>query len=485
MANLTSVSARSAGCFVSSVDATQTAQPVHELLEAVVESDRVVAEALARRRHVPARWPLTLEGGERDGDERRSELLGKRVGIVADALTRGPTAPPSLRALRKKHLERLERDALRRDVDHERTVRDAVERAVGNDDVDAFVRRAAGIRDHVVASIDEPGGEKLGGERGANQDEHAAHSASQSSDRDQIRAARAHEQDRPIPPSPRILVIEDHELFAELLVYSLQLAGFGRVDSADPERLDLDSILRLFDEVHPDVVLLDLLLGPAGFATRYIEPLSARGAQVLILTASDDAVLLAECLEAGAAGVFSKCSPFAELLDVLVDAARGETVLSPAARTELLNALRKRRAEQRRGLDGFRDLTPREAAVLRALVDGRQAEEIAITDGVAVTTVRAQVRSILQKLGVNSQLAAVALAAAPIGLSAPPSSRPYQLDGAQEQRQISARRTSIVIGSTDTSMRRPARTPSPSGWSQIATSTSVSCRAALASLTTS
>ncbi len=45
-----------------------------------------------------------------------------------------------------------------------------------------------------------------------------------------------------------------------------------------------------------------------------------------------------------------------------------------------------------------------------ALVDGLSAEEIAETHFVAVTTVRSQVRGILQKLGVRSQLAAVATA---------------------------------------------------------------------------
>ncbi len=210
--------------------------------------------------------------------------------------------------------------------------------------------------------------------------------------------------------SLRILVIEDHELFAELLTYSLALAGFQNVRRVDPADLHLDAVLAAAERFDPDIVLLDLLLGAAGVATGYIEPMSARSAQVLVLTASEDPTLLAECLEAGTAGLFSKGCPFAELLEGLTDAALGDTVLSPQARAAVLDALKRRRADQLRGLDGFKDLTRREAVVLRALVDGRVVEEIAATDGVAVTTVRAQVRSVLQKLGVNSQLAAVALA---------------------------------------------------------------------------
>jgi DNA-binding NarL/FixJ family response regulator len=60
----------------------------------------------------------------------------------------------------------------------------------------------------------------------------------------------------------------------------------------------------------------------------------------------------------------------------------------------------------------FERLTQREAIVLGALVDGLTADEIAGAHFVALTTVRSQIRAVLHKLGVRSQLAAVALASA-------------------------------------------------------------------------
>jgi DNA-binding NarL/FixJ family response regulator len=207
-----------------------------------------------------------------------------------------------------------------------------------------------------------------------------------------------------------VLVVDDHELFSELMVHALRLAGFDDATCVEPRTLDLESTLTKVADVRPDVVLLDLLLGPAGVSTHYIGPLRELGATVLVLTASEDAALLAECVEAGAAGVFSKACPFAELIEVLTDAVRGETVLSPTAREELLDVLHRRRADERTRVEPFERLTQREGEVLRALVKGRAAEEIAASDGVSVTTVRAQIRAVLQKLGVNSQLAAVALA---------------------------------------------------------------------------
>nr|WP_227464175.1 helix-turn-helix transcriptional regulator [Nocardioides lijunqiniae] len=54
-------------------------------------------------------------------------------------------------------------------------------------------------------------------------------------------------------------------------------------------------------------------------------------------------------------------------------------------------------------------LTPRECEVLFQLRLGRSVREIAQLHGVAHSTVRSQVRSVLQKLGVSRQLAATAL----------------------------------------------------------------------------
>ena len=61
-------------------------------------------------------------------------------------------------------------------------------------------------------------------------------------------------------------------------------------------------------------------------------------------------------------------------------------------------------------LPHFADLTERERFVLAELMEGHCAEEIAQAAFVSISTVRSQIKAILQKLGVSSQLAAVALA---------------------------------------------------------------------------
>jgi DNA-binding CsgD family transcriptional regulator len=66
-------------------------------------------------------------------------------------------------------------------------------------------------------------------------------------------------------------------------------------------------------------------------------------------------------------------------------------------------------------LSPFLILTPREQCVLAELMEGRTVDAIAKANWIALSTVRSQIKSILQKLGVNSQLAAVALARQAVG----------------------------------------------------------------------
>jgi DNA-binding NarL/FixJ family response regulator len=158
------------------------------------------------------------------------------------------------------------------------------------------------------------------------------------------------------------------------------------------------------------LVLLDLDLGALGDATRFIKPLVAAGAAVLVVTGASDRMRLAATLESGAMGYLSKDAPFDELLDVVVRAAAGETIIDPNHRYQLLAELRAHRSEERQKMAPFETLTTRERQVLAELGDGKSVDAIADGWVVSTATVRTQVRGILTKLDVNSQLAAVAKA---------------------------------------------------------------------------
>jgi DNA-binding NarL/FixJ family response regulator len=163
-------------------------------------------------------------------------------------------------------------------------------------------------------------------------------------------------------------------------------------------------------EFRPDCVLLDLHLGEElGSGVDLIAPLMETGAAVVMLTAETDVFLLASCIEAGAEGWIGKDAFLDRVVASIEDVLAGHPLIGRAAREALLDDLRVRRDSLTHALSPFERLTPRERSVLGCLAEGLSADEIATTHYVSLATVRSQVRAVLQKLGVRSQLAAVAM----------------------------------------------------------------------------
>ena len=204
-----------------------------------------------------------------------------------------------------------------------------------------------------------------------------------------------------------VLIVEDHALLAHSLVIALNAEGCS---AQVAELIDPATLLRHVSTIRPRVVLLDLDLGVLGDGVALVQPLTELGARVLVVSGTRDRLRLAETVELGAVGFLSKDVPFEELLGTVLDVVAQRPVLSTARRYELLAALRLARVERSRNLAPFKALTPKERAVLAALAHGHRAETIAASAVVSEETVRSQIRGVLAKLGVNSQLEAVALA---------------------------------------------------------------------------
>jgi DNA-binding NarL/FixJ family response regulator len=205
----------------------------------------------------------------------------------------------------------------------------------------------------------------------------------------------------------RLAIVDDHGLLAESLAWALNRQDFETTIVTPTTETEVLVRLR---EVQPDVVLLDLHLGPIGNAVPLIEPLIEWGARVIVMTGETSRAAWGECVEAGAAAVVTKTAPFDVLLDRIARLASGSDALDRTERLELLEALRVARQHERVRLDPFRHLSARESEVLYDLMQGKNAETIAESSFVSVTTVRTHIRSILRKLDVSSQLAAVAMA---------------------------------------------------------------------------
>ena len=203
----------------------------------------------------------------------------------------------------------------------------------------------------------------------------------------------------------RVLLVDDHPIISELLALNLEAEG---MDVRVAPSLQAEDVLALAKEFEPGVVVLDLDLGES-LSIPLITPLSSSGATVVVLTGMKEMDLLGQCLEAGAFGVLSKESGFDAIRQAVLDAAEGKPVISESRRMDLLAAASESRRNERDRLLPFRELTKREAVILNHLVSARSADEIAALEFVSLATVRSQIQAVLRKLGVNSQLAAVAL----------------------------------------------------------------------------
>ncbi len=205
----------------------------------------------------------------------------------------------------------------------------------------------------------------------------------------------------------RVALVDDHELLAHSAAYALRADGIEAhvvaVSSLDEIEAD---VLR----VGPKIALVDLHLGDLGLSMPLISRIRAAGIDVVVVTGETDRATWGACLEAGAVAVVEKRLSFDELVDHLRRIIDGDTPMAPFERIELLRALQEHRREQQTRREPFERLTARESEVLQRLVRGLSAEEIACETYVSIATVRSHIRAILQKLGVKSQLAAVAAA---------------------------------------------------------------------------
>jgi DNA-binding NarL/FixJ family response regulator len=128
----------------------------------------------------------------------------------------------------------------------------------------------------------------------------------------------------------RILIADDHRLFAESLMAIL----------SEDERIDVVGIagngqeaVDLTRKLQPDVILMDLKMPVLdGFeATRRIRE-SGLNTQILILTGTDEEIGSEDAAAAGASGYLRKEHSVAELKDVFLEAASLAAVLGQSSR---------------------------------------------------------------------------------------------------------------------------------------------------------
>lgn len=202
----------------------------------------------------------------------------------------------------------------------------------------------------------------------------------------------------------RVLVVDDHPLFRQGVVHSLDadpsLVVVGETSSGE-------EALRFARELLPDVVLLDISMpGWSGLVTAEKITTACPATTIVMLTVSEDKDKLIAAFKAGARAYVLKGVSARELTNVVRSAAAGEVYVSPSLAAEMLVSLTQGKAP-----DPLQELTEREREILGLIGAGLTNRVIGERLFLSEKTIKHYVTNILQKLQVRSRVEAALLAA--------------------------------------------------------------------------
>lgn len=210
------------------------------------------------------------------------------------------------------------------------------------------------------------------------------------------------------PGSTEIVLVSERLLIGEAIAAGLVRRGFAPTLLSWPDRRgSIRRIRRLATSGGGLGLLMSGLATPE--RVRDVGRLVAPGpVRWLVLTDTDPGPRWGMVLEAGATGVLPTSTTFDDMLAAIGAVLVGQPPMDPDLRERVLDEWRDVEADQRELVERMERLTPRETEVLGLLYDGTSVSQIAEASGVAESTVRSQVKAVRKKLGVDSQLAAVA-----------------------------------------------------------------------------
>ena len=200
---------------------------------------------------------------------------------------------------------------------------------------------------------------------------------------------------------PRLLIADDHAIFAESLRMVLEKT-YAVVGIVTDGRALVSEATRL----KPDVLVVDVampLLNGLDAARRVRE--QAPNIKIVFLTMKDDLNLAAAALELGRVGFVLKNSAMRELQTAIDHVLRNESYLVPKLRAENW-AERKARAQQ-----FSKALTPRQREVTQLFAEGYPIKQIADQLNLSEKTIEFHKHHIMQLFGLknNAELVLFAL----------------------------------------------------------------------------
>jgi DNA-binding NarL/FixJ family response regulator len=201
--------------------------------------------------------------------------------------------------------------------------------------------------------------------------------------------------------------VDDHDLFRTGLRTLLEEQEVDVVGEADTGTRALEQIR----ETAPEVVVMDLNMpGISGVeATRQIAMIAPL-TRVLVLTISDQDADVMDAILAGACGYLLKDSSIDKLMAGIRAAAAGESLVSPAIASKVLQRLRATSSSPREAETIRSELSEREIQVLKLIANGKDNAMIAAELHISPKTVKNHISNILMKLQIDNRIQAAVYA---------------------------------------------------------------------------
>jgi len=205
----------------------------------------------------------------------------------------------------------------------------------------------------------------------------------------------------------RVMVVDDHALIREGLIY--MLSAYEDIDVVDSCGT-AEEAYRLSIQIKPDMILMDIKLNRCNgieAAKQILKDLPET--KIMFLTIFEDTEYVKQALEAGAAGYILKHVSRDKLIDLIRRVHRGERIIDPAVFKQIVDDYIKltnpstiQEVIETATVQDV-DLTPREQEILYQLIKGMTNKEISAATHLAIDTVKTHLRNIFRKLGVKNR----------------------------------------------------------------------------------
>jgi len=196
-----------------------------------------------------------------------------------------------------------------------------------------------------------------------------------------------------------VLLAEDHPVVREGLRAMLEAEGDLQVVGQTGNSSDVGGMV---EELHPDVLVLDLIMPGIG-GLNALRELGRRrlATRVVVLSMYANEAYVLEALQNGAGAYVLKQSEAAELVRGIREVAKGRRYLSPPLSQRAVEAYAKR-AKGTASTEAA-ELTAREKEVLTLVGQGFTSAQIAERLFISVRTVESHRSNLTKKLGLHSQ----------------------------------------------------------------------------------